>query len=109
MGLFQYLLPWVTNSCSIYRLVQSLVPETHYMVLEHFSTESNDLRRRGLLLRSNMAVFTAKLKLLELVLHVHSLVAIPSSLRYLLIEDYKHCAHGRLYIQELFGDAQLST
>ena len=56
-----------------------------------------------------MAVFTAKLKLLKLVLHVHSLVAIPSSLRYLLIEDYKHCARGRLYIQELFGGAQLST
>ena len=103
MGLFQYLLPWVTNSCSIYHLVQSLVPVTYYVVSGHFSTESNDVRRHGLLLRSNMAVFTAKL--MELVLHVHNLVAIPSSLRHLLIEDYKHCAQGRLYIQELFGDA----
>ena len=31
--LFQYLLPWVANSCFIYPLVQSLVPETVYMML----------------------------------------------------------------------------
>ena len=37
MGLFLYLLSWVTNSCSIYPLAESRVPEILYTVSRHFS------------------------------------------------------------------------
>ena len=35
MELSSYLLPWVTISCSIYPLAQSLVPETLYVISGH--------------------------------------------------------------------------
>ena len=66
--LFQYILPWVANSCAIYPLAQSLVPETVYVVSGCFSKAI--IGKGALFLSSDVPIFTAKLS--ELVLRSHT-------------------------------------
>ena len=58
--LFRYLLPWVANSCSIYPLDQSLVPETLHVVSRYF-LQTITAAKAELFLRSDVDILLQKL------------------------------------------------